>query len=101
MRADDHGLMRLVYEMPQSDIKPCYRVLRVIAENGKSTYEVLSDEADVAKGGIRKHLNTLAEFGYLEGNSKNQVIGFRGEALLHEIWPEHFPSPVQDGDLPF
>ena len=101
MRADDHGLLRLVYEMPQSDIKPHYRVLRVIAENGKSTYEVLSDEADVAKGSIRKHLNTLAEYGYLEENSKNQIIGFKGKVLLHEIWPEHFPSPVQDGDLPF
>jgi len=101
MRTDDHGLLRLVYETPQSEVKPYYRVLRVIAENGKSTYEVLSDEADVAKGSIRKHLNTLADYGYLEGNFSKQVIGFKGKSLLHEIWPEHFPNPVQDEDLPF
>ena len=46
-------------------------------------------------------ITTLADLGYLEGNSKKQIIGFKGEALLHEIWPDLFPSPVQDGDLPF
>jgi len=101
IRADDHGLLRLIYETPQPEVKPYYRVLRVIAENGKSTYEVLSDEADVAKGSIRKHLNTLADYGYLEENFSKQVIGFKGKSLLHEIWPEHFPNPVQDEDLPF
>jgi hypothetical protein len=101
MRTDDHGLLRLVYETPQSEVKPYYRVLRVIAENGKSTYEVLSDEADVAKGSIRKHLKTLADYGYLEGPLSKQVIGFKGKSLLHEIWPEHFPDSVQDQDLPF
>lgn len=101
MRTDGHGLLRLIYETPQSEVKPYYRVLRVIAENGKSTYGVLSDEADVAKGSIRKHLKTLADYGYLEGTLSKQVIGFKGKSLLHEIWPEHFPDPVQDQDLPF
>jgi len=101
MRTDGHGLLRLMYETPQSEVKPYYRVLRVIAENGKSTYGVLSDEADVAKGSIRKHLKTLADYGYLEGTLSKQVIGFKGKSLLHEIWPEHFPNPVQDEDLPF
>lgn len=101
MRSDDHGILRLLYETPQSDIKPHYRVLRVIAENGKSTYEVLSDEADVAKGSIKKHLNVLADLGCLEGNFSKQVIGFKGKSALHDIWPEHFPNPVQDEDLPF
>jgi len=101
MRADDRGLLRLVYELAQRDIKPHFRVLRVIAENGKSTYEVLSEEADVAKGSIKKHLNTLSEFSYLEGNASKQVIGVKGQAILHELWPDRFRSPVQNGEIPF
>ena len=101
MRTDDHGLLRLVYEISQSNIKPYYRVLRVIAKKGKSTYDVLSDEADVSKGSIKKHLKTLADIGCLEGTYSDQTISFRGRAVLHDIWPEHFPSPVQDQDLPF
>ena len=101
MRADDHGFLQLMYDRPQSDIKPHYRVLRAIAENGKSTYVVLSYDSDVSKGSIKKHLMTLAEFGYIEGNFSKQVISFKGKTLLHEIWPEQFSSPVQDGDLPF
>ena len=101
MRADDHGLLRLVYEISQSNIKPYYRVLRVIAKKGKSTYDVLSDEADVSKGSIKKHLKTLADIGCLEGSYSDQTISFRGRAVLHDIWPGHFRSPVQDQDLPF
>ena len=101
MRTDDHGLLRLVYEISQSNIKPYYRVLRVIAKKGKSTYDVLSDEADVSKGSIKKHLKTLADIGCLEGTYSDQTISFSGRTLLHDIWPEHFRSPVQDQDLPF
>ncbi len=101
MRTDDHGLLRLVYEISQSNIKPYYRVLRVIAKKGKSTYDVLSDEADVSKGSIKKHLKTLADIGCLEGTYSDQTISFRGRAVLHDIWPGHFRSPVQDQDLPF
>lgn len=62
---------------------------------------MLSDEADVAKGSIKKHLNTLSDFDYLEGNGSKQVIGVKGEAILHELWQITFVVLFKMAKYPF
>ena len=101
MRTDDHGYFTLIYQTQEKDIKPYYRVLRVIAENGKSIYDDISSKAGVSKGSVAKHLKTLSDYGFLEGMSIEQRISLKGRTMLHEIWPHLFKLPVQDEDLPF